>query len=373
MSLRVAFVAGTLAPGGSERQMWYLARALKEHGAEVSLCSLTRDAYFESEFRTLGIHSSWVGRLRNPAARTLAIASTLRKFRPHIVQSMHSFVNLHATIAARILGAAALGSLRCDLRLARADNGRWAPWLLRVPDALVVNSRKIRAQIIAARLQPPDCVYYLPNRVDAGRFESGRVDHDGVTAIFVGRLLQSKRLDCFLRALSIARVRRPGLNGLVVGDGPELVPMRRLAAELGLGVAVQFLGKQEDLPSWFAQSDLLVLSSDTEGSPNVVLEAMAAGLPVIATPAGDAGYLVRRTCAGFVVGFADVNAIAERLVDLASSPQLRNRLGESARRGIAREFTPVGLAERYAAICDQVARRKRNPRGLGTAVGDTLV
>src|SRR3712207_2219461 len=178
MNLRVAFVAGTLAPGGSERQMWYLAKALQEHSCEVALCALTRDAYFEAEFRKLDIDAAWVGRVQNPAARTVAIVNALRTFRPDVVQSMHSFVNLHASIAARALGAAGLGSLRCDLRLARGDNGRWTPWLLRVPDAIVVNSRKIRAQIIASRLQNPDRVYYLANRVDACRFDTGRAEHD---------------------------------------------------------------------------------------------------------------------------------------------------------------------------------------------------
>ncbi len=372
MTIRVAFIAGTLAPGGSERQMWYLAKSLGQAGQKTRLCSLTRDAYYETEFRRIGIEAAWVGRFRNPVARVASIVSSLRAFRPHVVQSMHSFANLYAVLAARALGAMSFGALRCDLRLATKDNGRWTPWLVRTPDALIVNSERIREQVIDAQLQVPDRVYYVANRIDSARFDITPKPHTGIAAIFVGRLLPSKRLDCFLRALAIARTRAPELVALVAGDGSQLEPMRGLAAELGVDQAVTFLGMREDLPAWLAKSDMLVMASDSEGSPNVILESMAAGLPVITTPAGDADRLVRHGTTGFIVPFGDAGAIASHMVTLAGSRDLRRTLGEAARRIVTRDFGFDSLSAQYTAICRDVGARSGSSRFLAQPVGENL-
>jgi glycosyltransferase involved in cell wall biosynthesis len=113
---------------------------------------------------------------------------------------------------------------------------------------------------------------------------------------------------------------------------------------------VTFLGRREDVPALLKQADMLVLSSDYEGFPNVVLEAMAARLPVITTPAGDANIAVQNGNTGYVVHFDDVTGMAECMVRLSKSPGLRWQLGEAARKRVEQHFSFEHLAGRLLSI-----------------------
>src|SRR5258706_15129835 len=125
------------------------------------------------------------------------------------------------------------------------------------------------------------------------------------------------------------------LKGILIGDGPERPRLEALANKLGLlPDGLLFLGRRNDVPALLAQASMLVLSSDHEGFPNVLLEAMAARLPVITTPAGDAGLVVQEGITGYVLPFDDIDAMAERMVRLAKSPDLRHTLGEAGRRRV---------------------------------------
>lgn len=115
-----------------------------------------------------------------------------------------------------------------------------------------------------------------------------------VRVLFLGRLIRSKRVDRFLRALALARRTAPQLTGLIAGGGPERESAERLAQELGLNSSqAAFLGHTENVRELLGSADLLVFTSDDlEGSPNSILEAMAAGVPVITTACGDAPSLI---------------------------------------------------------------------------------
>jgi hypothetical protein len=371
--LRIAVVAGTLGRGGTERQMWYAIRALLAAGAEVRVCSLTQGEYYDGEFRKLGIQPWWVGHFSSPVLRLAQMAGKLHAFRPHVIQSMHSFTNLYSVLAGRTLGAISIGALRCELQLSSKDNGRWTKWLLQTPDALIVNSHKVRNQLIAVNCVLSERVYYMPNSIDFDVYRQSAVGNRqrlGPNAIFIGRLVAGKRLDRFLRALSIARRQEPLLHGTVVGDGPELIPMRALASEVGLEPEhLTFLGVRDDLPNLLAQADMMVFCSDSEGAPNVILEAMAAGLPVVTTPAGDADLIVNHGVTGYVVAFDDVNAMAQRMLALARSPELCRSFGQAGRHVVEREFSADKLAQRFVSIYRDIAGQKQNRRARRLLAG----
>jgi glycosyltransferase involved in cell wall biosynthesis len=107
---------------------------------------------------------------------------------------------------------------------------------------------------------------------------------------------------------------------------------------------------------------MLVLTSDDEGVPNVVLEAMAAGLPVVATPAGDTPDIVEDGVTGLIVPFGDANAIADRIVALCASPQRRRQLGEAGRERLAHRYRVDGLGERMLDLYRSIDARKAHPR-----------
>jgi len=364
-SLRVAFVAGSLRKGGAEKQLWYQASALRRLGVGVRVYTLTRGEHYEESLRRSGIEPEWIGRGTRPPARLLTLVSQLRRFRPHVVQATHAFVNLYAAVAARVFGAMSVGAVRGSLRRCREANGAWARWLLSSPTALVTNSRRTAEELQASGLLDPARIYVLDNAVDAGIETStheARVEPIS-RVIFVGSLAKVKRADVFLKALATARLSQPGLRGRIIGEGPERAKLTELAGRLGLlPGGVEFLGERDDVPALLRQADMLVLTSDDEGVPNVVLEAMAAGLPVVATPAGDTPDIVEDGVTGLIAPFGDASAIAERIVTLSTSPQWCRQLGHAGRERVALRYRVDGLAERLVDIYQAIAARKGSPR-----------
>jgi glycosyltransferase involved in cell wall biosynthesis len=299
----------------------------------------------------------------------------LRVFHPHVVQSTHTFANLYAALAGRWLGALSLGALRSSVAYARKGNGVWFRWLVRAPSALVANSESAAEELRASRDLRPRHVYVLPNVVELPpQVERTSAPRGPIRFAFVGRLVETKRVDRFLEALVIARHLEPGIEGLVVGDGPERPTLEQQAAALGLiPRGVTFLGMRDDVASILSEADGLVLCSDEEGFPNVVLEAMAAGLPVVTTDAGDAARVVADGVTGFVVGRSP-HGIAERLAHLAQNSGMRRTLGQAGRRRVESEFSMKGLASRYFEVYRDLALRRGDPHAglwLETARGSS--
>ena len=365
--LRVALVAGTLGRGGAEKQLGYMAAALAGAGAEVRIYSLTRGEANERKLAERGLSIHWIGRSPLPPVRLGVLMAALARFQPHIVQGGHFFTNLYVAAGAPMSGAAGIGAIRSDVHYELDGHGPWGRPLLAAPSDLIANSwAATRAAVAAGR--SPASVHVVPNVIDLAAFDAagggaGAGDRTGVVAIAVGNLLPAKRVDRFLRALQLARARVPRLRGVVVGEGPERVRLESLAHELGLQPeVVSFTGARDDVPALLRQADMLVLSSEHEGFPNAVLEAMSARLPVVATPSGDVERLVADGVTGFIVPADEPEVMAERMVGLAESPELGRRLGEAGRECVERSFTSDRLAGQLLATYRTVAERRRRTR-----------
>jgi glycosyltransferase involved in cell wall biosynthesis len=370
--LRVAFVAGTLGIGGAEKQLLYAARALRDTGVRVQVYTLTRGEPYEREFTEYGFVPRWVGRHASPAARMFALTRQLWSYRPHVVQSSHGYTNLYAALAGRATGALTFGALRSDLAHSRRANGRWLTWHLDSPAALVVNSVAGAREVREDRPGRASRVYVVPNVVEVERYAVAPRPRTTRAAV-VARLIPQKRIECFLDALALARRERPEIQGVIVGDGPERGRLETHAAALGIADAVQFHGARRDVPAILARCSVLVSCSDHEGFANVLLEGMAAGLPVVTTPAGDSAIVVQDHDTGFVVPFGDSGAVADRLLRLASEPALGDRLGAAGRRRAELCYNLKGAAGRLLAVYRHAARVRRRYalerllRTLGTA------
>lgn len=359
-ALRVALVAGTLGQGGAEKQLVYMARALKDMGAQVSIFALTRGEYYERELCRLGIKPVWIGRYASPVLRVASLLRQVYLFRPHILQSGHFFTNLYVAVVGRLLRCLDIGALRSDVLHEMSYNRFFGGALLRWPRALIVNSYCAKGNAVAMHVSERR-LHVLPNVVDIAQFDSESAPDcpdttsGSIRVAVVGSLSGVKRIDRFLRSIAIAREAAPEVRGIIIGDGPELVPLQNLAGKLGLVPGgVQFCGRRDDVPMLLRSMDMLVISSDHEGFPNVVLEAMAARLPVIATPAGDCARVVVNGITGYVVPF-DERSIADRIVELARSPSLRSTMGLEGRRRVELCYSYESLGIRLLRIYKRIA------------------
>ncbi|NDJ61557.1 MAG: glycosyltransferase family 4 protein [Chloroflexi bacterium] len=358
-ALRVSFVVGRLAQGGAEKQLVYMARALKSAGVSVRVYCVTQGEFYQQPLRELGLAPIWFGQRGNPLLRAWTLAQMNRSFQPHIFQATHTYVNLHAAIAARLIGKTSIGAVRNNLAQTYVSAGRWTTLSLKIPSALIVNSHHAMDELRQRALVSEHKPHLLTNVIDLAEFDAKHAQlidpppstAGSITVMFAARLVPAKRLDRFLRAFSLARQRVPTLRAVILGEGPARPEAETLIHELDLPPqSVMFAGLQANVPAWLRHADIFALSSDDEGFPNVVLEAMAARLPVVTTPAGDAGIVVQDGITGFVVPFDDLDAYADRLVRLAESPALRQQMGEAGRQRANADYAYGTLAERLLVV-----------------------
>jgi glycosyltransferase involved in cell wall biosynthesis len=201
--------------------------------------------------------------------------------------------------------------------------------LLRAMDRVIVVSESMRRDlgergVANGRLQVVRNGIAIDNypfarRSRTLRAESG-FDDDALVIGHVGRLSPEKGQARLLRVLPRVREKVPRARLVIVGDGPEMESLRTLARTLGVEEVTRFCGYRSDVPEVFANLDLLVLSSDTEGLPNVVLEAMATGVPVVATAVGGTPEVVEHGVTGLLVPAGDEAALAAAIVEAFARP-----------------------------------------------------
>ena len=332
--LDVCFIAGTLGQGGAERQLFYIVKTLKECGSRVRLLCLTQGEFWENTIHLLGVPITWVGKQQSRALRLIDTIKALRGDPPQVLQSQHFYTNLYAAAAAYSLGIREVGAMRSNgFSEVRANGPLIGRLSLRIPRFIAANSRAAIENANALGINTGR-LHLLPNVIDTDQFKpEGPCRKDHIRLVAVGRLGQEKRIDRFLSVL--ARLRQQSaveIKGVIVGDGPLRQSLEHRAQALGLlPHVVEFRGAINEMTSIYREADILVLTSDWEGTPNVLLEAMASGLPVVATRVGGVAEVVRQGETGYLVEVDDEETMITSMLKLISDRRLREQMGRAGR------------------------------------------
>lgn len=240
--------------------------------------------------------------------------------------------------------------------------GRWVRrWIVGHASRIVAVSEELREAAVREGFAP-DRVVVIPNGVDldgsGSADDSDRLKAEVVGAasafvvLFVGRLVEEKAVDRLLRVWAALPEGRQVL--LIVGDGALRRSLETMAHALGVAATVRFLGHRPDVYRFYAMADVFVLPSATEGLSNALLEAMATGLPVVASDVGgNRGVLTSGS--GILVDWRDVPACASALARLLEDGELRRQLGAAALRR-AQVFAIDSIVERYRDLYRAVAQ-----------------
>ncbi len=232
-------------------------------------------------------------------------------------------------------------------------------WSLPRADRVVAVAQSAREIVVREGVQP-DRVVVIPNAVDARDLETPMtrgearaamgIPPDVFVAAVVGRLSHEKGQDLALRALAMARAQGAEVTFALAGDGPDRAMLEALAKDLGLGVAVRFLGHQKQVGVVYRASDMLVMPSRSEAMPNALLEAMSLGLPVVATRVGGVPEVADDGEMAWIVEPESAEAIARAVVDCVARPDERARRVALARARTWERHDPSRRADRYLAL-----------------------
>lgn len=205
---------------------------------------------------------------------------------------------------------------------------------------------------------PARRVQRIPNGIDVARFAApARLRDDVVRIGAVGALRPEKNFSRLLHAF--ARLPDESARLVIIGDGPEGEALRSQTETLGVARRVRFAGRMADTSPAYARFDIFALSSDTEQMPLTIMEAMASGLPIVATDVGDVRSMVAPLNAPFIVSPDDLDGFADSLAALIADPSLRAGLGEANRKAAEAQFSLDGMIFAYGRAYASAARRRR--------------
>lgn len=256
--------------------------------------------------------------------------------------------------------------------------GRLNRLLTPVTDAFVGVAAAHGRYLIEEEGFPPHRVRVIPNGVDTEVYAPRQPDMElrrqlgippGPVAGVVARLSEEKNIGLFLDAAALVRREIPAAQFIVIGDGPLRGALENQASKLGIRPAVHFLGWRSDVPELLALFDAFVLSSHIEANPVSILEALSAGVPVVATRVGSVPETVQHGI-GFLVDPGDEAKMAQRIVGLFRQPALAQSMGRNGRRLVTGRWSLECMVRHYQELIEEIYRRKR-PRQLPPSLADT--
>jgi glycosyltransferase involved in cell wall biosynthesis len=234
--------------------------------------------------------------------------------------------------------------------------GRPVPLLERIMLRLIARSTRIATmgargrRALIERGMDPTRVIVIPPAIDVDRFAPSRRDETPYGVITVGELIGRKRTSDLVRVTARLVHDHPDLRVAVVGEGPLEGELRRLADELGVADAIDFLGFRDDLETLYAQADIFVLPSAYEGLSIAMLEAMASGLPAVVSDVGEIGGFVREGETGRLHAPGDLDALARILRELLDDPDLRRSMGAAAAEDVRAHVSVDAVAASYRKL-----------------------
>ncbi len=371
--MRILFLSTSMGLGGADQQLLSAAQVLRDRGHEIRIVSLTPLGPMGLQARSLGLATDSLEMRRGvPDPRGLArLVRIVRAWKPDVVHSHMVHANLMARVLRLLVPVPVLVSTIHNvyeggpLLMAgyRLSNG--------LVDHMTIISQAAADRFVGERIVPARLLTVIANGVDTDRMRNlppkGRAALRGGMSVgdqqfvwlAVGRFEVAKDYPNMLRAFGDVRAREPRAVLVIVGQGSLQAEAEALTAELGLREAVRFLGARDDVPAVMSAADGYVMSSAWEGMPMVLLEAAAAGLPIVATAVGGNGEVVREGESGFLVPARDSEVLRAGMLRLMALPEEQRRaMGERGREHVRANYGLQRVAERWERVYwDALARK----------------
>jgi glycosyltransferase involved in cell wall biosynthesis len=364
--LRILEIIPTLTRGGAEKQLTLLAAGMPRDRFEVYVCTLTQQGPLQEELAAAHIPHHHIGKAWKADPRAFFhLRALIRRLKPDVVHTWLFAANAYGRQAALSAGVKRIiAGERCV--------DPWKSWpqlaidryLARRTARIAANSSGV-VEFYAGHGIPREKFIVIPNGVAEAApvatvsrealLEEFRLPRDARLIGAVGRLWPQKRLKDGIWAADLLKVLRDDVHLLIIGDGPQRWRLERYRDQLQIQDRVHFLGARDDVPRILPHVDCLWLASEYEGQSNAILEAMAAGKPVVASNIPGNRDLVVPGQTGFLFPLGDRAELARCTRELLDDADLARRLGVAGRRRVQEEFSVERMVFRYAALYEEVA------------------
>lgn len=363
---RLAFCITDLDPGGAEKALVQIVQRLDRAEWEPMVWCLSQQGALVEELAKADVPVTCLGARGKRDLRVVwTLSRQLRRRRPALLQTFLYHANVAGRIAGKLAGVPHVVS---GIRVAE-KRSRLPLWMDRLTQPLVDRhvcvSQAVAEFSIAAGLDRKR-VIVIPNGVDAERFmraEPADLSEFGIpagsqTVIWVGRLDPQKQPLMLVEAAELVlQSAGAGTHFLIVGDGPLWGEVGSVIARKGLTKNVHLAGWRGDVAELMRSADCLVLTSAWEGMPNVILEAMAAGLPVVSADVEGVREVVNEGVTGLIASSDTPQAMAERIGQILRDAELRRKLGVTSQQNVTKEFTWNRITEAYADLYRELLQK----------------
>ena len=366
--VRVMYVIWSLGLGGAEQVVLRLAAGLDRRRFEPMICCLNTPGPFADDAARRGIR---VVALHKRGPLDLAIVSRLvtlmRAQRVSVVHAHLWGANFWGRIAARLARVPVVIAHEHGMQPWRGSFHFFADrYLARMTDRILFASSQVRQFYIEHRGAEPTKCRVIPNGVacngvaanrEALRQAHGWAARDRIV-LSVGRLSPEKGYEDLLRAFAAIDGQASNAHLVLVGDGPQRQFLHELHLQLGLRGRVTFAGIQHDVGQWLAGADLYVQPSRREGLPLALLEAMAVGIPVIATSVGDVGQLITDRQDGYLVPAENPTALAAKLDELLGTLDRQRPLIDAAKRLVRATYSEQQMIRAVESVYEELCNAR---------------
>jgi glycosyltransferase involved in cell wall biosynthesis len=359
-AIRVAHIVPGLAIGGLEKMLVDFARRCDPARFHQSFIAVGENGPVGAELAALGMQ---VTALRKDAgfrpSMWFTLAGILRRDGVDVVHTHNNAGLFYGVLAARLAGSHRIIHTRHGVEPVSRKAMALLPFIAELTDHIVCVSRD-NAELACREGMPVRRLVTLLNGVDVESFFPHGPCIDG-PALVVARLSPEKDIATLIRAIAAAHAQGKAIRLDIAGDGTCREELRALATSLGLESAVRFLGQQQDVPGLLRAASLFVLPSITEGISLTLLEAMATGLPVVATAVGGNAEVILDGVTGRLVPPGDPQALARAMIDVLERPTESSAMGIMGRQRVVEHFNvrrTIGqYQELYAPSCPALKER----------------
>lgn len=352
LPLRVGMVIGQLSTGGAEGQLRLFCERVDRRAVEPTVyCLSRRSEPVGPQLERAGVTVRVIG--GSPLVRIARLHRQLAADRVDIVHAWLFVANAYAWVAGgRALVTSARNCKRSGPLLDALNR-----LAFRSSAAIIANSDAVRRYIQREYGAPAARIAVVYNAVDLDRFRprAGPDDRQAPRVVTVGRLVAQKNPLLFVAAAAALHKRLPAVRFVWIGDGPLREQVAAAVRAAGLEAVCELAGERADVPELLRSADLFWLTSDWEGLPNAVIEALACGLPVAATRVGGTPELVSDGVEGFLVEPGDGEALVARSLSVLRDAAARRRMGAAARSRSER-FGVDSMVRATCAVYDRVLR-----------------